>query len=154
MKESFVINSPVGRIYIETENDSLVKLEYHTRRSVTRHQLNRFSSRVKKQIENYFKSANTDFTIPVNLKGTDFQKKVWAALQKIPSGQTRTYGEISKLLDSSPRAVGNACRANPVPLVVPCHRVVASSGIGGFGGKTAGRNIQCKSWLLSHEGCH
>ena len=110
--------------------------------------------RLQIQIDNYFKSAKTDFTITISLKGTTFQKRVWAALRKIPVGQTRTYGELSKQLHSSPRAVGNACRANPVPLVVPCHRVVARSGIGGFGGETAGRNIDCKSWLLAHEERH
>lgn len=154
MRESFVMDSPVGRLYIETEDEQLVMLEYHSRKQLTRHKLSPFSRRVKKQIENYFKSAKSNLSVPVSLEGTDFQKRVWAVLQKIPTGQTRTYGDISKQLHSSPRAVGNACRANPVPLIVPCHRVVASSGIGGFGGKTAGRNIDCKSWLLRHEGSH
>lgn len=154
MKESCVMDSPVGRIYIETEGESLIKLEYHSKKKVTSHKLGKFSAKVKKQIQNYFKSAKSNLTVPVSLEGTDFQKKVWAALQKIPVGQTRTYGDISDKLKSSPRAVGNACRANPVPLIVPCHRVIASSGIGGFGGKTSGRNIDCKSWLLRHEGSH
>ena len=154
MKETFVMASPVGRLLVETDDDQLVKLEYHCKKKLTSHKLNAFSSQVKKQIENYFKSPESNFTVPVSLEGTAFQKKVWAALQKIPAGQTRTYGDISKQLNSSPRAVGNACRANPVPLIVPCHRVIARSGIGGFGGKVAGKTIDCKRWLLQHEKCH
>lgn len=153
MHENFVMTTPVGRIYVETRAEAIVRLEYHTRKPVTLHKLGKFAARVKKQIENYFKSPN-GLELPVQLEGTAFQKKVWRALQRIPVGQTRTYGDISAQLNSSPRAVGNACRANPVPLVVPCHRVVASSGIGGFGGETSGRNINCKSWLLQHEASH
>jgi len=151
MKASFVMHSPVGRIYVETEDEKLVKLEYHCKKKVTTDKLDSFSSQVKKQITHYFRSSKAGFNLPVMLNGTAFQQKVWTAMQKIPSGQTRTYGDISEQLQSSPRAVGNACRANPVPLVVPCHRVIGKSGIGGFGGKTSGRNIDCKSWLLRHE---
>lgn len=151
MKTSFVMHSPVGKIYVETEDQQLVKLEYHCNKKVTTRKLDIFSSRVKKQIETYFQSSQASFTVPVMLAGTSFQKKVWLAMQKIPAGQTRTYGDISEQLQSSPRAVGNACRANPVPLIVPCHRVIGKAGVGGFGGKTSGRNIDCKNWLLKHE---
>ena len=151
MKASFVMLSPVGKLYVETEDEKLVKLEYHSKKKVTTNKMDRFSSQVKKQITNYFNSSKSGFNLPVMLNGTPFQKKVWRAMQNIPVGQTRTYGDISEQLQSSPRAVGNACRANPVPLVVPCHRIIGKAGIGGFGGKTAGRNIDCKSWLLKHE---
>ena len=63
-----------------------------------------------------------------------------------------TYGEMAKKLDSSPRAVGNACRANPLPIIIPCHRVVSQSGIGGYGGHTEGEVLAIKEWLLHHEG--
>jgi len=151
MKTSFVMPSPVGNLYVETEDEKLVKLEYHCKKKITAGKLDSFSAQVKKQITNYFKSSKQNFNLPVVLNGTAFQKKVWSAMQKIPSGQTRIYGDVSEQLQSSPRAVGNACRANPVPLVVPCHRIVGKAGIGGFGGKTAGRNIDCKNWLLRHE---
>ena len=152
MTESFVMNSPVGKLAIEIEDNYLVGLEYHASRPITKTKLSPAARQVKKQIECYFKTSDFQFSLPVKLKGTEFQKKVWKAMLKIPAGKTRTYGEVSSLLNSSPRAVGNACRANPVPLVVPCHRIVAQSSIGGFGGKTAGRNIDCKNWLLTHEG--
>lgn len=154
MIESFVMASPVGKILVETENNHLVGIEYFTNRSITTRKLNPFSRSVRQQIEDYFRSSKNRLSVPIKLHGTDFQKKVWARLQKIPAGKTLTYGELSAQLDSSPRAVGNACRANPIPLVVPCHRVVAKSGIGGFGGEIKGRNIDCKSWLLNHEGIH
>ena len=84
-------------------------------------------------------------------KGTPFQRRVWQYLQSIPMGTTQSYGHVAKALNSSARAVGNACRANPFLLVVPCHRVVKSTGIGGFGGKVDGEAIAIKQWLLAHE---
>jgi len=92
------------------------------------------------------------FDVELNTKGTPFQKKVWQALQKIPAGQVMTYGELARQLNTSARAVGNACRANPIPLVIPCHRVVAKSGLGGFSGSKDGAPVKIKAWLLAHEG--
>ena len=96
------------------------------------------TKKVLQQLIDYFSSAVSLKTIPVSLTGTVFQKSVWRELRKIPLGETRTYGEIAKKLNSSPRAVGNACRKNPVPIIVPCHRVVSAKGIGGFAGKING----------------
>jgi len=104
------------------------------------------------QLKEYSESPAFVFDLPVNPKGTEFQCKVWAALQKIPSGQVRTYGEIARQLGTSPRAVGNACRKNPIPLIIPCHRVVSAQGIGGFAGETEGQKISIKQQLLAHEG--
>ncbi|RRQ22686.1 methylated-DNA--[protein]-cysteine S-methyltransferase [Thiohalobacter thiocyanaticus] len=84
--------------------------------------------------------------------GTVFQQRVWRALQAIPCGAVLTYGELAAELGSAPRAVGQACRRNPVPVLVPCHRVVARSGIGGYAGATAGPRLAMKQWLLAHEG--
>ncbi|MGD8812578.1 MAG: methylated-DNA--[protein]-cysteine S-methyltransferase, partial [Thioalkalispiraceae bacterium] len=84
--------------------------------------------------------------------GTSFQQKVWKTMLNIPPGKVMSYGEIAKKLNSSPRAVGNACRANPLPLLVPCHRVVSQAGLGGYGGETSGKRLAIKRWLLSHEG--
>ena len=84
-------------------------------------------------------------------QGTFFQHKVWAELLKIPWGNTRTYSEIAKQIDSAPRAVGNACRANSYPWFIPCHRVVALSGLGGYSGQTLGPLVAIKETLLSYE---
>lgn len=93
-----------------------------------------------------------EFDVELQTKGTPFQKKVWQALRQIPAGQVMTYGELAQQLNTSPRAVGNACRANPIPLVIPCHRVVAKSGMGGFAGSQDGLPLKIKTWLLDHEG--
>jgi methylated-DNA-[protein]-cysteine S-methyltransferase len=84
--------------------------------------------------------------------GSAFQRRVWQVISAIPAGRTRTYGEIAAELGSAPRAVGGACRANPYPLLVPCHRVVGASGLGGFAGDRSGRLLAVKRWLLAHEG--
>lgn len=104
------------------------------------------------QLDAYFRNGSTRFDLPVELEGTGFQRKVWDALRDIPSGRTVTYGELARKLGTSARAVGGACRSNPCPIVVPCHRVVATNGLGGFAGDTSGRKLDVKRWLLRHEG--
>ena len=96
--------------------------------------------------------ANTCSQIPCAATGTPFQNSVWNALKNIPAGKVVTYGAIAKQLGTSARAVGNACRKNPIPVVVPCHRVVSANGIGGYAGDTNGDMLAIKSWLLRHEG--
>jgi methylated-DNA-[protein]-cysteine S-methyltransferase len=84
--------------------------------------------------------------------GTAFQQRVWRALRAIPSGQTLTYGVLARRLKSGARAVAAACRANPIPVLIPCHRVLAVSGLGGYDGATAGPKLARKLWLLRSEG--
>ncbi len=103
------------------------------------------------QLDCYFSNPNHQLEIPLELKGTDFQVRVWNALRLIPAGETISYGELADRLGSSARAVGNACRANRLPLVVPCHRVVAKSGLGGFMGQRQGDELSIKRCLLQHE---
>jgi methylated-DNA-[protein]-cysteine S-methyltransferase len=91
------------------------------------------------------------FDLPLSQAGTEFRRRVWAAIAAIPKGETRTYGELARVLGSSPRAVGQACGDNPYPLVVPCHRVVASTGLGGFNHANGGLLLDIKRWLLRHE---
>jgi len=91
--------------------------------------------------------------LPLAAAGTPFQRRVWKAIAAIPRGETRTYGSIALALAASARAVGQACAANPFPIVVPCHRVVAAGGgPGGFAGARGGFLIEVKRWLLRHEG--
>lgn len=104
------------------------------------------------QLAAYLRDGQTRFDLPVELRGTAFQLRVWQALRAIPPGRTQTYGELALALATSARAVGGACRANPCPIVVPCHRVVAKQGLGGFAGDTSGRKLAIKRWLLRHEG--
>ncbi|KAA6186252.1 methylated-DNA--[protein]-cysteine S-methyltransferase [Thiohalocapsa marina] len=100
----------------------------------------------------YFDDPGPPIPVPRVPTGTRFQQRVWQAISAIPAGSTRTYGELALELGTSARAVGGACRANPWPLLVPCHRVVSGHGLGGFAGAVSGRLTVVKAWLLAHEG--
>lgn len=102
-------------------------------------------------LESYLRDPRSRFDLQLAPEGTPFQRRVWAAMQRIPVGETRTYGDLARELGSAPRAVGQACGANPLPVVVPCHRVVAASGLGGFAHRSEGFLLGVKRWLLAHE---
>ena len=102
----------------------------------------------------YFTCPRHVFQCRLALRGTPFCRRVWRALLEIPPGRVSTYGELAFLLGTSPRAVAAACRANPYPVVVPCHRVVAKTGPGGYCGQVVGKWLDLKRWLLKHEGWH
>jgi methylated-DNA-[protein]-cysteine S-methyltransferase len=107
---------------------------------------------LRRPFQVYFADPGAGFEVPLGLAGTPFQLRVWAAIRGIPAGSTRTYGDLAAELGSAPRAVGQACRANPCPIAVPCHRVVGARGLGGFAGDTSGRRLEVKRRLLCHEG--
>ena len=102
-------------------------------------------------LQRYFENPAFTPSIKLDPSGTPFQRRVWRALRKIRPGTTITYGALAQKLGTSARAVGGACRENPLPIVVPCHRVVAAGGAGGFMGDSRGRALEIKSWLLCHE---
>jgi methylated-DNA-[protein]-cysteine S-methyltransferase len=107
------------------------------------------------QLQEYLENPQYRFELPLQLGGTRHRIAVWEAMQRIPAGKTRTYGDLAGELKSSARAVGGACGANPIPVVVPCHRVIAAGGaIGGFMGAKddGGFELGIKRWLLEHEG--
>jgi methylated-DNA-[protein]-cysteine S-methyltransferase len=104
------------------------------------------------ELERYCRDPSFCFTLTRQPAGTSFQRRVWQLIAAIPAGRTRTYAGIAAELGSGPRAVGGACRANPYPLLVPCHRVVAVNGLGGFAGDTDGQLLAFKRRLLTHEG--
>ncbi len=105
-----------------------------------------------RQLRAYFKDARFEFALPLQPKGTLFQRRVWSGIAAIPTGETKAYGELAQAIGSGPRAVGNACGANPYPLIVPCHRVVAANqGLGGFARQRGGFLLDIKRWLLAHE---
>ncbi|MCF1182587.1 methylated-DNA--[protein]-cysteine S-methyltransferase [Marichromatium gracile] len=107
---------------------------------------------VRAEFVAYLENPGHRIDLPLQPAGTAFQQRVWSALRAIPPGRPCTYGELAARLGSSARAIGQACRANPCPLVVPCHRVVGRRGAGGFGGARAGAPLAVKRWLLRHEG--
>jgi methylated-DNA-[protein]-cysteine S-methyltransferase len=106
------------------------------------------------QLQAYLDNGRFEFDLPLAMSGTHHRLAVWEAMQRIPAGATRTYGELARDIRSSARAVGGACGANPIPVVVPCHRVVAAGGdLGGFmGSRGEGFERTIKRWLLEHEG--
>ncbi len=102
------------------------------------------------QMQEYFDGKRTAFDLGFKPAGTAFQRRIWAELQKIPYGKVMTYGELAKKMNSSPRAVGLACRTNPVPILIPCHRVVAADGkLNGYSGEGG---LETKAFLLALEG--
>ena len=143
---------------INIENDNLVSTNYLAKnlKNYSR-QINssKLAINIFKQLDLYFADAkhkiNIDFVFN-KIPSTDFQRKVWKTIQKIPVGKTITYGDIADKLKTSPRAVGNACAANHLPLLIPCHRVVGIRSLGGFNHQRDGLMLQLKSWLLDHEG--
>ncbi len=153
-KFQFITDSPIGSLGVSISHNQVLGVEflYEHILQVTPH--DPFVREVQSQLQRYFQADFGGFSLPLDLVGSDFQQRVWRALARIKPGSVRTYGEIAHELNSSPRAVGNACRSNPVPLIIPCHRVVAASGIGGFAGATAGRRLEIKRWLLAHEGVY
>jgi len=106
------------------------------------------------QLQAYLDNPVYAFDLPLKLSGTHHRLQVWEAMQRIAPGDTRTYGDLARELGSSARAVGGACGANPVPIVVPCHRVIAANrALGGFmGSRAEGFELGIKRWLLEHEG--
>lgn len=104
------------------------------------------------QLMSYLDNPKFRFDLPLRLSGTKHQLDVWRALQTIPAGKAKTYGELATAIGSSPRAVGTACGRNPVPVVVPCHRITAANGLGGFMGGKLDDPLAIKRWLLTHEG--
>jgi len=132
-------------------NELLTSVEFLSADVETHQALTASQQQIIAQLDRYFSNPHFQFEIPLDLKGTDFQLRVWNALRLIPVGETISYGELADRLGSSARAVGNACRVNKIPVVVPCHRVVAKSGLGGFMGQRQGHELSIKQCLLQHE---
>lgn len=148
---SAVIRSPVAMLGIHTQGEVLVGIDFLSESTAECKPVDAFTAHVVSQIKAYFGDSRLLFDVPLVLHGTDFQQRVWQALTKIPPTMVKTYGELARELGTGARAVGNACRRNPIPIVVPCHRVVSASGIGGYAGHTAGCVLDRKYWLLRHE---
>lgn len=148
---AYILPSPIGYLGLNTSAVGVAQLAYLAGKQTIKLPRQGLAYDVKQQIEDYFAAKITTFDLPLDLFGTDYQQQVWQYLQGIGYGCYQTYGQIAKVLDSGARAVGNACRHNPVPIIVPCHRVVRADAIGGYCGTISGRARQQKDWLLRHE---
>lgn len=151
--ERAVIPSPItaAHLALSFAESALARLEFVTVTEPLLAPVSDAAAYVVAQLELYFRNPLWPFDLPLLPQGSEFQQRVWQALREIPAGSTVTYGQLAWRLESSARAVGSACRANPVPIIVPCHRVVSATGMGGFMGQVVGPQIAIKEWLLQHE---
>jgi methylated-DNA-[protein]-cysteine S-methyltransferase len=151
---SAITRAPFGAIGIRTEHERLRELVYLPPHFEEKAPQDAVAEHAAVQVGRYFEDADYRFDLPLAEAGSVFQRRVWDLVQGIPRGSVRTYGQIAKLLESAPRAVGQACGANWFPLVIPCHRVTASGGLGGFANhdEENGFHLSVKRWLLRHEG--
>jgi methylated-DNA-[protein]-cysteine S-methyltransferase len=136
---------------VRTEAEFLIAIEYLPASTAPLAPQNRLAEKVCAQLNAYLGDPTFQFDLPLRLAGTPFQRDVWRVISDIPPGNTLTYLEVAKCLYSSPRAVGQACGANPIPVVIPCHRVVAKGGLGGFMNSRGDEQLAIKRWLLAHE---
>ena len=144
-----VIDSPIGKIAVFAENEKLIRLDLKTKERADSVITEKVLFEAEKQLFEYFSGKRKTFELEYEFYGTEFQKSVWQELLKIPFGKTKTYGEIAKEIGKpkAGRAVGSACNKNPLPIIVPCHRVIGKNGkLTGFACGT-----EIKEWLLDHE---
>ena len=144
--------APFAVLGIRTAGELLTGIEYLPRGAATLAPLNRLAARTCRQLERYLDDPDFRFDLPFDYCGTAFQCRVWREIGAIPAGSTSTYAEIARRLETAPRPVGGACGANHIPIVIPCHRVLASNGLGGFMHARSGFPLEVKRWLLKHEG--
>uniref|UniRef100_A0A450WCG8 methylated-DNA--[protein]-cysteine S-methyltransferase n=1 Tax=Candidatus Kentrum sp. LPFa TaxID=2126335 RepID=A0A450WCG8_9GAMM len=158
MIHSVTMPSPVGALGLRVSRDRLLcKIELLPRGCGTvtnRRTEDSVLSDAIRQLGSYFEDPGWCFQLPLAPCGTPFQQRVWQTLQSIPAGETMSYGALAARLSTSARAVGNACRENPIPIIIPCHRIVGARGPGGFMGSRAGEPLAIKKWLLTHESLH
>jgi methylated-DNA-[protein]-cysteine S-methyltransferase len=140
------MHSPIGDLTISAEDGALVALDWGWARDQSSDAL---LDRAKAQLEAYFDGKAETFDLPLSPAGTAFQQRVWTLMQTISYGKTMSYGEMADTLSSAARAVGMACGANPIPVIIPCHRVLAASGMGGYSGEGG---VETKVALLRLEG--
>jgi methylated-DNA-[protein]-cysteine S-methyltransferase len=153
---SAIVAAPFGAIGIRTDAGQLRELVYLPPHFDEKAPQDALAEQVALQVGQYLQDPGFGFSLPLPQVGSAFQQRVWDAIRAIPRGTVRTYGQVAKHIGSAPRAVGQACGANWFPLVIPCHRVTAAGGLGGFSKQNDenGFHLSVKRWLLLHEGAH
>lgn len=143
---------PFGVLGIQCDDTALTAIDFLPRgeQALAPHAM--LAREACAQLEAYLADPGFRFDLPLRTGGTTHQQKVWRAMRAIPRGRVKSYGEVAAALGSSARAVGQACGANPLPVVIPCHRIVGASGLGGFAHRRGGWLLEVKGWLLAHEG--
>ena len=146
-----IVPFPKMKVAVRTREERVAEICYLPPSVAVRTPTSALASRAARQLEQYREDPNTRFDLPLLIEGTEFQRRLWEVLCEIPRGKTLTYGELARRLGVDARAVGQACGDNRLPIVIPCHRVVAADGIGGFAHATGGYLLEAKRWLLAHE---
>lgn len=148
-------STPFAVIGVRTEDEWLVDIDYLPPDTSELSPQNEIASEVCNQLQAYLENPGYEFDLVLHIRGTPFQQRVWQAIKSIPCGQTKSYADIANQLHTSPRAVGGACGANNIPIVIPCHRVITKNGkLGGFMNANDGQPLVIKRWLLRHEGAY
>jgi len=148
-----IVRAPFAMLGIATDGRAVTRLSYLAPGEAPLRPADETAERAARELARYLADPSTPFTVPLAPAGTPFQRRVWAAIAAIPLGESRTYAEIARSVGSAARPVGQACGANRIALIIPCHRVVGSQGaLGGFMHAAAGAPVDVKRWLLTHEG--
>ena len=149
------VEFPKFKVGVATRDGAVTELKYLPLSTASIPSRSELAKRAERQLEAYRGDPDTAFDLPVVIEGSELQKAVWRAMCAIPRGKTRTYGDLARELGPhfgiGPREIGQACGDNRLPLVIPCHRIVAANGIGGFAHATSGYLVEAKRWLLMHE---
>lgn len=146
------IRTPFAVLGIKTDAEWLTDIDYLPLDTPLLSPVNPLAEETCRQLQAYLQNPRTMFDLPMHISGTQHQQRVWQQIQAIPPGATRSYAEFATVLHSSPRAVGQACGANRLPIIIPCHRVIAKNGkLGGFMHASDGMPLLIKQWLLSYE---
>lgn len=141
------LHTPLGAITLSEDADAIVALDWGWGRDQTATPL---LLRARDQVQEYFDGQRTGFDLPMTPHGSPYQQRVWAALAAIPYGETRTYAQVALEAGGGPRSIGGANAVNPIPILIPCHRVVATRGLGGYSGADG---LDTKRFLLALESC-
>jgi methylated-DNA-[protein]-cysteine S-methyltransferase len=141
------VESPVGSLVVSTQDDRIVAIDWGR---ATVESETPLLAAAAQQLNAYFYCSLKSFDLPLAPAGTPFQQAVWREMCRIPYGATRSYADLAHALDSAPRAVGGACGRNPIPIVIPCHRVLAAGRR--MGGYSSPGGAETKRFLLTLEG--
>ncbi len=148
-----ILAAPFGALGVRLADDALAGLDFLPPGTAPASSPHPLIARVARQLDAYYGDPRHVFDLPLAPAGTPYRLRVWSALSTIPSGATRSYGELARALGTAPRALGQAVGDNPLPIVIPCHRVIAADGgLGGFNHGRTGYTQDIKRWLLRHEG--
>ena len=146
-----IVLLPFGAVGVCTHADAITEISFLTGRVQEKRAVNALAMRAVEQLIAYCDDPSRRIELPLAITGTEFQRRVWSEICQIPCGATQSYGDLAQRLGSVARAVGQACGDNRFPLAIPCHRVVAAAGIGGFSHTAGGVHERIKRWLIQHE---